>query len=364
MSEPKADPQQAEESDLDALEALEARGDALALLEAARAARTAKDMARCLACYEAAARLDSGDGHYAAALFHLSGQIVPQDFKKGTTHLRAAAEAGILSAKVYVANLYELGIHYAPDAEKADVWYRSAARAAGIEEEPGTTEYARKMAELGCARHYLELAADEATTDDERAAWARKARALGYQLKSKSGHDHAPPSTSTSAPVPDPAPVAETEKPKPPEKKAPTPKKPTTWLTPLLGLRAFAVQLLFTGAALATGFLGAEGAKILIADRGALPILGTHPERMYGIALAFIGVLPALLVYRARTIAAAIAAGAVTSSIGFWLHGSPSGTWLQPRPLQVLAFALAGFLGCALVLGILGGAKPPKKGIV
>src|SRR5260221_9863732 len=85
MSEPKADPSVAEESeggDLDALEALESRGDVDALLEAARAARTAKDLARCLACYEAAARLGSGDAHFAAALFHLGGQAVPQDFKK------------------------------------------------------------------------------------------------------------------------------------------------------------------------------------------------------------------------------------------------------------------------------------------
>jgi hypothetical protein len=367
MSGQKADPELAEPeaSDLDTLEALEARGDVDALLEAARTARNAKDMQRCLACYEAAARLGSGDGHYAAALFYLGGQLVPQDFKKGTAHLRAAAEAGILSAKVYMANLYELGIHYAPDAEKADVWYRNAARTAGIEEDD---DYPRKMADLGSARHYLELASDEKTTDDERSAWAKKARALGYQLKTKSGADLKPGTAAPSVPEPEPesapAPVAvavpKVEEKKKPEKKEATKEK--EWLTPAAGVKAFAVEVLFMSAALATGFLLAEGAKILIAQQGALPILGTHAERAYGIAIALIGVLPALLVYKARTVAASIAAGAVTALIGFWLHGSPSGTWLHPRPFQVLVFALAGFLGCALALGVLGGAKSKKKG--
>lgn len=363
MSEPKADPSaaEAEESEIDSLEAMEARGDALGLLEAARTARTEKDMAKCLACYEAAARLDSGDAHYAAALFHLGGQIVTQDFKKGTSHLRAAAEAGILNAKVYMANLYELGIHYAPDAEKADVWYRSAARAAGIEE--SAEDYARQMAELGAARYYLELAADEKTTDEQRNTWARKARTLGYQLKTKSGADLAPPSVSqpqqTELPTPAPEPP-KVEPPKPVEKKKEPAKKPT-WLTPWLGLRAFGITLLFMGAALATGFLGTEGARILIADHGPLPILGAHPERVYGIAIALIGIFPALLVYRGRTVAASLGAGIVTAAAGFWLHGSPSGTWLQPRAFQVMAFALAGFLGAAATFGIFGGAKPPKK---
>ena len=366
MSEPRPEPStaEAEESEIDSLEAMEARGDIEGLLEAARTARTEKDMAKCLACYEAAARLGSGDAHYAAALFHLGGQIVTQDFKKGTSHLRAAAEAGILNAKVYMANLYELGIHYAPDVEKADVWYRSAARAAGIEE--SAEDYARQMAELGAARYYLELAADEKTTDDERAVWARKARTLGYQLKTKSGADFAPPSvsqpqTASQPDVPKPEP-AKVEPPKPVEKKKEPAKKPPTWLTPWHGLRAFGIALLFMGAALATGFLGTEGARILIAEHGPLPVLGAHPERAYAIAIALIGVFPALLVYRGRTVAAALGAGIVTAAAGFWLHGSPSGTWLQPRAFQVLAFALAGFLGAAMTFGIFGGAKPPKKG--
>lgn len=336
--------------------------DVEALLAAAREARTNKDMKKCLELYEAAAQLGSGDGHYAAALFYLGGQIVAQDFKKGTSHLRAAAEAGILSAKIYMANLYELGIHYAPDAEKADVWYRNAARAAEIEE---GEDYARKMADIGSARHYLELASDESTTEDDRAAWGKKARALGYQLKTRSQPDVVPPSTSTLTsapviPVPEkkveeaPAPVA--KKPEPPKK------KPATWFTPIAGIKAFAVEVLFMGAALATGFLATEGAKILIQQQGALPILGNHAERAYGIAIALIGILPALLVYRARTVAASIGAGAVTAAIGFWLHGSPKGTWLEPRPFQILVFALAGFLGCALALGMLDGAKPAKKG--
>jgi len=364
MSDPKRDVEQ-EETDLDALEALEARGDVAALLEEAKAARTNKDMRRCLACYEAAARLGSGDANYATALFYLTGQIVPLDVKKGATHLRAAAEAGVLQAKVYVGNLYELGVHYAADAEKADVWYRSASRQAAIEEEPGTLEHAKRMADLGCVRFYLELSENESTTEEERAGWARKARTLGYQLRTKSTPDadrmsEVPVPSLIHPPVEAP-PQAKPEASPPQAKvKKEKPKPKVTWLTPIAGVKAIAVQLLFLVAALATGFLGTEGAKILIADRGALPIIGTQPERMYGIALLLIGLVPGLLVYRARTMAAALGATFIAGGIGFWLHGSPKGTLLDPRSLQVLVFVLAGYVGSLLILGILGGAKPKK----
>lgn len=355
-----------EDAEIDALEALEARGDVGALLEQARAARAAKDMNRSLACYEAAARLGSPEAHYAAALFVLSGPS--PKLADGAAHLRAAAEGGILQAKIYIGNLYELGVHYTADVEKADVWYRSAARQAGVTEEIDTIEYMRRMADLGCVRAYLELAADEGTTEDQRAAWSKKARTLGYQLKVRA------PSAPSTPSNPDPviaakapsAPGATTEGPQAASRKAVTMKmqRPrASWITPVAGARAFVTELLFLGAALATGFLASEGAKVLMSEHGkALPIIGTHFERTYFIALALIGVLPALLVYRARTVAAALGASFVAGAIGFVLHGSPKGTFIEPRVLQISAFALAAYAGTLLVLGNLGGAKSPKGG--
>src|SRR5258708_5675977 len=119
------------------LDGLKKRGDVKGLLTLAKAYRSGqapggRDMKRCYAAYQAAAELGSPDAEYAVALFCMSGGIVAQDLKEGATRLRAAAEKGSVPAKVYLGNLYELGIHYKADPEKADVWYRNAARGARL----------------------------------------------------------------------------------------------------------------------------------------------------------------------------------------------------------------------------------------
>src|SRR5580692_2998402 len=146
---------------------LRARGDADGLLELARAYRAGtggmpRDLPKCLACYREAAKLGSAEAEYSVALFYLSGGVVAQDLKEGAARLRAAADGGYLPAKVYLANLYELGVHFAEDSTKADVWYRSAARAAEIKADAQSPEYAKAMADLGCARFCLALAEDAA----------------------------------------------------------------------------------------------------------------------------------------------------------------------------------------------------------
>lgn len=361
MSGPKPDEKTEEGAEVDSLEALEARGDVDTLLAEAKAARAARDMLRALAFYEAAARLGNGEANYATALFHLTGQTGSIDLKKGSAHLRAAAEAGILPAKVYMGNLYELGIHFQADPEKADVWYRSAARQAAIEEEWGTLDHQKRMAELGCVRFFLALENDASIKKEEKSAWEKKARTLGYQLKQRTSMVPSEP-----LPMPDrmslkpeePKPEAKKPEPKKEAKKEPPKeeKKPSRFWTPWAGTKAFFVELLFLAAALASGHLIAEGSKMV-----TLPIIGAHPERAYMIALALLGVLPAFLVYRGRTVIAALGAAAATAGIGFYLHGSPKGTFLDPRIVQILAFGLAGWLGALLVLGIFGGAKRPKK---
>ena len=164
------DPYEADESELaesapdpDDLEALRTQGDVPGLLALAKAFRAGtrpggRDMSKCLEAYRAAAELGSAEAEYAVALFYMNGgTVVPQDLKEGTMRLRSAAEKGSVPAKVYLGNLYELGIHYKADAEKADVWYRNAGRGAKIEGEQGSAEWNRALADLGCARHVLAL---------------------------------------------------------------------------------------------------------------------------------------------------------------------------------------------------------------
>src|SRR5262245_7243300 len=196
MSAPKEAERAAAEADEEALDeaagdglsidALVARADVDGLLDLAKAYRTGtadvpRDLAKCFRCYDEAAKLGSAAAEYSAALFHLSGGVVEKDLKLGATRLRTAADSGYTPAKVYLANLYELGIHYKADPEKADVWYRNAARSSEIQEEPGTPEYARAMGEIGCVRYCLEIANDPASTEEDRAHFLRKAKAFGYR---------------------------------------------------------------------------------------------------------------------------------------------------------------------------------------
>src|SRR5438270_8831525 len=121
------DPKPDEEEAADDAPIGEGPADVVGLLALAKAYRTGtapggRDMKKCLETYRAAADLGSAEAEYAVALFHLTGGVVPQDLKEGATRLRAAAEKGSVAAKVYLGNLYELGIHYKADPEKADVW--------------------------------------------------------------------------------------------------------------------------------------------------------------------------------------------------------------------------------------------------
>jgi len=142
---------------------------------------TPRDFVKCVEAYEAAASLGSTMGAHAAGVFHMTGGPVPRDEAKAASHFRTAADAGYIPSKVYLANLYELGIHYGADAKKAGVWYRSVARSADIEHSDDSEAYVVAMAELGCVRYCLKLADDDETSEDDRALYLRKARAHGYR---------------------------------------------------------------------------------------------------------------------------------------------------------------------------------------
>lgn len=374
------------------LDTLKLRGDMPAILSLAKAYRAGtphvpRDMLKCLEAYRAAAELGSGEASFAVALFYLNGGLVGQDLKEAVTHLRAAAERGNVPAKVYLGNLYELGIHYKADVEKADVWYRNAARGAKVDAAPGTDEYASALADLGCVRYVLELTKGDAIDDAEKARLLARAKAHGHGLRIRS-EDSIIPTTETDRPtfvdalaraegpvamtgtpppvavdVKKPAANAEAE-PKAAPADVPTAKTRAKAKPPSRnvaeGLAAFGYAILFALAGIGAGYAAMVGTKELVAHGQSLPGLGKNVRLVFPIVLALIGVLPSALVYRAGTFAKAVVAGGAFAGIGWVAWGTGQAALHPDRALQAIAFALAGFLATLFVLGLLGGTKAAK----
>ncbi len=391
-------PEEEGEVELGTREDLERAGDVEGLLLLARAFRGGlhgqpKDLRRCYETYATAAKLGSPEAEYALALFHLAGGVVPQDLKEGAAHLRAAADGGFVEAKVYLANLYELGVHYGADADKADVWYRSAARSAGVTDAPDSPGYARALAEMGSVRHAVLLADDPTVSTEERELYLRRARAHGQGLKTRPSISEVVPSgtpppmvmtvgdapPSTSGPMPAPgargkataaradeaeadAPEGEEARAKPAARKAPAKKKapaPSRFTT-RAGLTAFGYMILFVGAGLGAAKLAAEGAKLL-ARSGPLPVFGTHLELVYPAVAALIGFVPALLMYRFRPWLTAVVVSLAAAFAGYALHGEPHLTLVPYAVVQGVAAGAAAFLAALLVVGVTGGTKSSTR---
>lgn len=390
------------EHELD-LAALKASADMVGILALAKAYRTGsapggKDMKKCLETYQAAADLGSAEAEYAVALFFLSGGIVAQDLKEGTARLRAAAEKGSIPARVYLGNLYEQGVFYKADPEKADVWYRNAARVSKLDAEAGTDAYTRGLAELGCVRYVLALSETGGLSDDEKARYSARAKAHGYGLKVRDGVAEAERLTLTDALVSAEAAaqtVAPTDVVAPsarskdfsktvPEtrlgrekqeadtkarledtgkhKRAPKPKaegraEPSRAKE---AAGAFAYALLFAVAGLGAAYASLLGARELVAHGHVLPLLEKKTHLVFPIVLGAVGVLPAVLVYKLSAFAKGVLFGAVAGGVGWVAWGTGRGMFHASREVQVIAFALAGFLAGLFVLGLVGGAKTKK----
>jgi hypothetical protein len=363
---------------LSELDALREAGDVDGLLALARAHRTGdgatKDLKACLQAYEVAAELGSAEAHNAVALFYMAGGVVAQDVKQGVSHLRAAADGGHVPARVYLANLYELGVHYGKDSSKADVWYRSTARGANVTAAADSPEFNRAMADLGCVRHLFKLreagGLDEATDQ----ALTRKANQLGLKLAVRQNSDPgdrlsvfgdtanpgaatpATPAAQAAAAPAAPQPDALKAKAKALEDAAPSPKKPGR-LTLAQGAGAFGYTLLFFAFAAGAGYALTQGAKVLLETRAALPVIGVRTHLILPAALALLGALPTILVYRMATFVRAVLGAVVAFGIGWALWGTGSGAFVHDRMQQSIAGAVAGFLAALFVLGILGGTK-------
>ncbi len=393
--DPKAAQGEAEASD--DLQSLEEQGDLETLLSLARAYRTGdagrpKDMKACYAAYRSAANLGSADAAYAVALFHFSGGAVEKDPTQALSFLRAAAEAGHVQGRVYLANLYECGSHYKLDAEKAGVWYRSAARAAGVAAEPETPEYAEAMAELGAGRYVQSASIPEA----RREVLQRKARALGFggpspasiaarpssdpglpaDRPARSGVDRisALPGDAPAAggrPTPAPAPAQTGVTPAPAQASAPALKeklqalekktpKPSS-LTLAEGLGAFFFALLFFAAGAGAGYAAQKGGDYMLSQGQPVPLFGHETQLLFPAAVALVGILPSFLFYRAGTVLRSIVGAALGAGVGWVLWGTGVLTFVTSRVLQTTAFGVGGFLLFALAFGIFGGAKKKPR---
>jgi len=430
---PQADPYEADESELDEaaagpdafdLAALRKQANVPGLLTLAKAYRSGtapggRDMARCLEAYRAAAALGSAEAEYGVALFSMNGgSVVPQDLREGTLHLRAAAEKGSVPAKVYLGNLYELGINYKADPEKADVWYRNAARGAHVESEQGSDAWNRDLAELGCARYALLLERDAGVDEAEKKRLLARAKAHGYGLRMRedvtegdrvtfvdaltsaeaatAGATANSAAAASQAATATPPPVAveprqrkdtspetaqakrraeeshaKTDPPQAPldpaavaaaEKAARVAKRKSAERTARLAgaLGAFGYALLFALAGAGAGYAATLGAHELVAHGHVLPVVGTKTRLVFPIVLGIVGVLPSWLVYKLGTVLKALVLGALVAGLGWVAWGTGQGAFHGDRTLQALAFGLAGFLAGLLVLGLIGGAKAPR----
>lgn len=346
-------------------------GDIDALLALAREYRSGsesrpRDLRACFDAYQRAADLGSVEAAHAVALFYMSGGVVPQDLKAGAAHLRAAGEAGHVPAKMYLANMYFLGIHYAKDLEKADVWYRNAARSADIRETPDTPEFQRRMADIGSARDLTLLvdagALDEATHDNLK----RRARIHGLDLKIV--EPSAPPRDSrlpdfseltpaTAVPVmrsvrpPNAAPKEQAVAVKPCIK--PPRVTPSKW-TVFAGLTAFALAALFIVASLALGYgltLGAMQAGERVPE--------LYRPSILPVSLFVLGYWPQLLWYRIGTLVRATISAAVFAG-ATWIAVRDGALGTTPLPLALTYASAAGLAFGLLFLGIHGGVRIKK----
>jgi hypothetical protein len=342
-------------------------GNVEELMEVAKQARSVhQDLALAYQAYRQAMALGSPDAAYAAALFELQGrQGTPE---QGLVSLRAAADAGHILGRVYLGNLYDLGakpLGLVRDEEKANLWYRSAARSADVD--PDDHE---ALARLGCGR-FIEGSIEES----EREAVLKKARGLGYRAAQASTPSDAGP-TETPAPVEAGAPMAlegVAHKPagkalekldkKQAEAREAERALPSPWPGRIAaGFTAFLYAVLFFGVAAGLSVAFHELLQEVIKRGVDAGWLADNPEAILPATLAIFGVLPSLIVYRGRVVLLASVFGTGMAFVGYVV--SISGQLaILPWKEQIALFFAGGFLGAAFVLGLLGGAKrkPTKR---
>ena len=392
------------------LEALEEAGEVDALLAAAQALRAGRgvprDLPACFRAYDAASRLGSPEAAYATALFLLRGGVVPQDEKEAVTRLRTAADAGNLSAKVYLANMYEAGVYFRADPEKADVWHRSLARSAGIGDPVGSPAYIRAMAEQGVGRYANLLALTVPSAEGD--ALKKKAAAFGWRTPQQTMakvYDPVPPPvaparvestarasdpgktarsalTSTARATPQAKAPVRTEKTEEAERTRATeptghaasaretvrtsrvPARATRGTDWSGGILRFVFLGMFAAAGLAAAHLARQGAELLVAQGRPVPVVGTHLDAILPGVLGALVLLPALGLYRLPAVLRALVLATIAGVGGMLAWGHPHATLVADATTQGVVFALAGFLGGMLAFGFTERRPPVRKILV
>ena len=353
--------------------------DAEGLVARANALRTGKglerDLPECFECFQAAAELGHADAKFAVALFHLSGAVVPEDVNAGLGKLRDAAGAGSLRAKIYLGNVYELGVGRAPDLEKADVWYRASARAVAVDHDPDSDEYAKAMAELGCIRHVRLLLKDESIPKKDRYGFLTTAKALGYGLhqryKERAEREEAAIAREVEEATraeegsaqPDTAPTASASdagRPAPPRTKAAEEEPPKSVVgvpqTTNERLTAFAIAAVFVAAGAGGGLALSAAATELLAAGQPVPLVGDRRWAIMPAAIAA-SLVPALLVYQLTTLLLSAVAGLVLGVAGWAMWVSGPGRLFADRLMQSQVFGIIGVVVALLIIGLLGGTR-------
>lgn len=342
-------------------------------------AHVSRDLKKSVDCFLRAADLGSDDAQYLAAMAYFNGSGVGEDSAEGSRRLRIAAQNGHLRAKLYLANMYELGVHHKKDTEKADLWYRAVARTAGIDADPESPEYALEMAEFGSARHGLALIADETLAVKDRHFYLKKVKAMGYgqflrQAKAEKERLRAELLEKTAAEekqrASDPA-VAKVDAPKaepveaPAEKatekkaKTKTAPEPLAW-TWGAGFAAFAVSAFFLAASSIAGWLAMEGARAFETAQNPLPLVGENVGPVMWAVVFLFGILPSAIGYRARVVLVGAIAALAGGAAGFFLHRVLP--LISPPEFQATALGLSLFVAVAFFLGVLGGTRLSRKG--
>lgn len=326
------------------------------LLTAARTARSNRDLARAHVLYGEAASLGSTDADYALGVFALAGQVVARDPKAGALHLRRAADAGHLQARVHLANALDTGtIAGHPEPERAALFVRGVARALGLAGTEAPDDQ-RALAEAGLGRFLAEISD---ATYEESTRWSKRARALGFGRRSPASDPELPPLEVTQ-PQEMPAPVP--AEPAPPKTKTKTARRAQP-SGPSAGEVAAAAgfALLFLVAGWGVAFGSVQAAHAALEQGTQLPLLGARAELLWPLAVGIVGVVPATLFYRGGAFVRALGVGAIAAFAAFMLHGTGTLVVLQARELQALALGSAAFWVALLVLGFFGGAKASKK---
>lgn len=359
------------------IDELLAAENAAGLVELAAAFRAGtpyvqRDLFKALECFEAASRLGHPEAEYLAGLAYFNGLGIGKDPTEGAKRMRSAAQRGSLRAKVYVANLYEMGVVYGVDRDKADVWYRNVARAAGIDADPASEAYMLAMAELGSVRHCLSLVADAQVPKKDRAFFLKKAKSMGYaQRLEEARREPALPSpavdeteteaASNEAPAPEPAEAAPAEEaqkesaPAPREEEEETPVLLGAQWTWGAGILAFLAAAFFASASAGAGWLAMEGSRALAEAGRPLPNVGSMHELVFAAVVLALGVLPAMATYRPKVVGMAGLAGAAGAAGGWYLWDTQALLW--DRLAQASAGGLGLMLLVLLVLGVLGGTR-------